>query len=91
MSEVDDWFASYDNSVKEPRLRVRDHPGGRVHVREHQVEDAHVRVRRQHGEHPRLLGRGDTARSMTFTDLADVEAAADELRAVTAAWIARKS
>jgi hypothetical protein len=38
------------------------------------------------GDHRRLAGGGDVARYMTFADLADVEAAADELRAVTAAW-----
>jgi hypothetical protein len=38
------------------------------------------------GDHPRLTGGGDTARYMTFADLDDVEAAADELRAVTRAW-----
>jgi hypothetical protein len=38
------------------------------------------------GRHPRLSGSGDTARYMTFNDLADVESAADELRAVTQAW-----
>jgi hypothetical protein len=38
------------------------------------------------GEHPRLQGGGDAARYMRFDDLADVEAAADEIRAVTAAW-----
>ena len=38
------------------------------------------------GEHARLTGGGDTARYMTFADLADVEAAADEIRAVTTAW-----
>ena len=38
------------------------------------------------GNHPRLEGGGDTARYMKFADLADVEAAADELHAVTAAW-----
>jgi hypothetical protein len=38
------------------------------------------------GEHPRLVGGGDTARYMNFEDVADVDAAADEIRAVTAAW-----
>ncbi len=38
------------------------------------------------GNHPRLGGGGDTARYMTFADLDDVEAAADDLRAVTRAW-----
>ncbi len=38
------------------------------------------------GDHPRLEGGGDTARYMKFADLADVEAAADELRAVVASW-----
>lgn len=38
------------------------------------------------GDHPRLEGGGETARYMKFTDLADVEAAADDIAAVTAAW-----
>lgn len=38
------------------------------------------------GDHPRLEGGGDTARYMRFVDLAEVETAADELRAITAAW-----
>jgi hypothetical protein len=37
------------------------------------------------GDHPRLAG-GEVARSMSFADLADVEAAAIEIRAVTKAW-----
>lgn len=42
------------------------------------------------GHHPRLEGGGETARYMKFTDLADVEAAADEIRAITAAWCASR-
>ena len=38
------------------------------------------------GDHPRLEGGGETARYMKFTDLAEVEAAGDDLRAVVAAW-----
>ena len=38
------------------------------------------------GDHPRLQGGGDTARYMTFTDLDDVEAAANDLRSVIRAW-----
>jgi hypothetical protein len=38
------------------------------------------------GDHPRLEGGGETARYMKFADLDDVEAAANELRAVVAAW-----
>jgi hypothetical protein len=38
------------------------------------------------GSHPRLTGGGDTARYMQFADLDAVEAAADQLRAVTHAW-----
>jgi hypothetical protein len=38
------------------------------------------------GDHPRLEGGGETARYMKFDNLADVEQAADELRAITAAW-----
>lgn len=43
------------------------------------------------GEHPRLVGEGDTARYMKFADLADIEAAADELRAVVDAWCISRS
>lgn len=42
------------------------------------------------GDHPRLEGGGETARYMKFTDRVDVEAAADELRAVVAAWCSHK-
>ena len=38
------------------------------------------------GDHPRLTGGGETARYMTFADLGEVTAAADELRAVVDAW-----
>ena len=38
------------------------------------------------GDHPRLTGGGETVRSMTFADLAEVTAAADDLRAVVDAW-----
>lgn len=38
------------------------------------------------GDHPRLEGGGDVARYMTFADVAEVESAAEEIRAVTAAW-----
>ncbi len=42
------------------------------------------------GDHPRLEGGGATARYMKFADLAEVEAAAGDIRAVVAAWCARK-
>ncbi len=42
------------------------------------------------GSHKRLQGGGDTARYMTFADLADVETAAAELRTVVAAWCASR-
>ena len=38
------------------------------------------------GAHPRLEGGGDTARYMRFEDVADVEAARDEIVSITAAW-----
>ena len=38
------------------------------------------------GDHPRLVGGGDTARSMNFADLAEVDEAAPDIRAVTVAW-----
>ena len=38
------------------------------------------------GDHPRLEGGGEVARYMKFADLAGVEAAADDLRKVVAAW-----
>lgn len=41
------------------------------------------------GTHPRLEGGGETARYMKFTDLAEVEEAADDIRAIVAAWCAR--
>jgi hypothetical protein len=41
------------------------------------------------GEHPRLEGGGETARYMRLADAADVEEAADDIRAVVAAWCAR--
>jgi hypothetical protein len=41
------------------------------------------------GDHPRLEGGGDTARYMRFADIAEVEGAAGEIRAVVAAWCSR--
>jgi hypothetical protein len=41
------------------------------------------------GEHPRVEGGGDTARYMRLADLTEVEAAADDLRRVVAAWCDR--
>jgi hypothetical protein len=41
------------------------------------------------GVHPRLEGGGEVARYMRLADLADVEAAADDLRSVVAAWCDR--
>lgn len=38
------------------------------------------------GNHPRLEGGGDTTRYMKFVDLADAEAAADEIEAIVDAW-----
>jgi hypothetical protein len=38
------------------------------------------------GTHPRLVGGGETARSMRFEDRDDAVAAAPDLRAVVAAW-----
>jgi len=38
------------------------------------------------GDHPRLEGGGDTARYMKFTDVADVEGAAYDIRAIVDAW-----
>ena len=38
------------------------------------------------GDHPRLTGGGATARYMTFADLHEVTEAADDFRAVVAAW-----
>ena len=38
------------------------------------------------GDHPRLIGGGETARYMTFGDLADVESARDELLDIVSAW-----
>ena len=38
------------------------------------------------GEHSLLEGGGDTARYITFADEADVDAKADDLRAVIRAW-----
>ena len=43
------------------------------------------------GDHPRLEGGGDTARYMRFADLADVEAAAAELRAIVSSWCASRN
>lgn len=38
------------------------------------------------GEHPRLEGGGDTSRYMKIADLADAEAARDDLQRVVRAW-----
>ena len=42
------------------------------------------------GQHPLLQGGGKTARYMRFDSLADVEAAADQIAAVVAAWCASR-
>ena len=42
------------------------------------------------GDHPRLEGGGETARYMKFADLADVEAAADDIAADVSAWSASR-
>ena len=42
------------------------------------------------GNHPRLLGGGDTARYMRFENLADVKAAKLDLERVVKAWIASR-
>jgi hypothetical protein len=39
--------------------------------------------------HQRLEGGGDVARYLRLADLAEVEAAADDLRSVVAAWCDR--
>jgi len=41
------------------------------------------------GDHPRLEGGGDVARYIRLADLAEVEAAADDIRAVVTAWCDR--
>lgn len=38
------------------------------------------------GDHPHLTGGGETARYMAFADLDEVAEAADDIRAVVAAW-----
>ena len=38
------------------------------------------------GDHPRLVGGGETARYMTFSNIDEVRSTADDLRAVVAAW-----
>ncbi len=38
------------------------------------------------GHHPRLTGGGETARYLTFADVDEVAAAADDLRAIVDAW-----
>lgn len=43
------------------------------------------------GDNPKLEGGGDTARYMKFADLADVEASANDLRAVVDAWCSSRS
>lgn len=43
------------------------------------------------GDHPRLEGGGDTARYMRFVDLDDVEASADQIRAIVDAWCGSRS
>ncbi len=43
------------------------------------------------GDHPRLEGGGDTARYIKFTDLDDVEQAADELQAIVEARCTSRS
>ena len=42
------------------------------------------------GDHRRLVGGGETARYMQFTDAGDVEASAGDLAAIVAAWCASR-
>jgi hypothetical protein len=112
-SEVDEWFAGYDNPMKAAMLRVREiiledprmtetikwktptfvfggnmasfNPRSKKHVSLLFHTGATIP-----GDHPRLMGGGDTARYMNFADIDDVEAAAGDIRAVTAAWCAAK-
>ena len=43
------------------------------------------------GVHPRLAGGGDTARYMTFADIAEVADAADDIRAVVESWCSSRA
>ncbi len=43
------------------------------------------------GDHPRLIGGGDTARYMKFEGLEDVDAAAAELSAIVEAWCSSRA
>ncbi len=43
------------------------------------------------GDHPLLQGGGDTARYVTFANLAEVEAAESEIEAIVAAWCESRS
>ncbi len=43
------------------------------------------------GEFPHLQGGAETARYMTFSDMAEVEARREELTAIVRAWIKMKS
>lgn len=43
------------------------------------------------GTHSRLEGGGETARYAKFDDFDDVEAAADDIRAIVAAWCSSRS
>jgi hypothetical protein len=40
------------------------------------------------GDHPRLVGTGETARTMRFADVGELESGAAELTAVIRAWCA---
>jgi hypothetical protein len=111
-SDVDAWFADYDNPLKDAMLRVREIILEEPRMTEtikwktptftyrgnmasfNPRSNAHVSLLFHNGasipgEHPRLEGGGDVARYMRLTDLAEVEAAADDLRSVVTAWCDR--
>jgi hypothetical protein len=113
-SEVDAWFAEYDNPMKGVAMAVREvvlederitetikwksptfmYEGNMASFNPRSKKHASLMFHTGAsipGEHPRLTGGGETARYMTFTDLEEVAGAADDLRAVVAAWCDSRS
>ncbi|MBM3946482.1 MAG: DUF1801 domain-containing protein [SAR202 cluster bacterium] len=85
-AEVEAWFAALDHPLKAEMLRVRDiNPRSKAHVSLLFHTGAQIP-----GKPPRLEGGGDTARSMRFTDLKDVDTQKGALESVVREWCAWK-
>ncbi len=109
-SVVDEWFAGYDNPMKEVVQAVREvilaadprieetikwqaptfvYRGNLASFFPKSKKHASLMFHKGKfipGDFPNLEGDGKEARSMKFTDLADLAAKKDELTAIVVAW-----